>query len=232
VNDPAGVELIRNGTVIVARMPVEVEISQAPSLRGQLMQAVENRDLGLVIDMTATEYLDSSGVNMLFELGELLGARQLRMAIVMPQGGLVERVVVHRRSRLCHACSTTPSLGGPLKPLQPTSSGGSPATNRRAPQAAPLGSAARASRVDCSAPANVAQPATTSGPSAFASDASPASAASSRCGSAGTSRTGLRAWPPAGWRVRAPACLARGAPPCSPRRRRRRPPPPPRRPGG
>jgi anti-sigma B factor antagonist len=93
VNDPAGVELIRNGTVIVARMPVEVEISQAPSLRGQLMQAVENRDLGLVIDMTATEYLDSSGVNMLFELGELLEARQLRMAIVMPQGGLVERVV-------------------------------------------------------------------------------------------------------------------------------------------
>lgn len=93
MNDPAGVELIRNGTVIVARMPVEVEISQAPSLRGQLMQAVENRDLGLVLDMTATEYLDSSGVNMLFELGELLGARQLRMAIVMPQGGLVERVV-------------------------------------------------------------------------------------------------------------------------------------------
>jgi len=93
VNNPAGVELIRNGRVIVARMPVEVEISQAPLLRGQLMQAVENRDLGLVVDMTATEYLDSSGVNMLFELGEGLAARQLRMAVVMPQGGLVERVV-------------------------------------------------------------------------------------------------------------------------------------------
>ena len=93
MNNPAGVELIRNGRVIVARMPVEVEISQAPLLRGQLMQAVENRDLGLVVDMTATEYLDSSGVNMLFELGESLAARQLRMAVVMPQGGLVERVV-------------------------------------------------------------------------------------------------------------------------------------------
>jgi anti-sigma B factor antagonist len=93
VNNPAGVELIRNGRVIVARMPVEVEISQAPLLRGQLMQAVENRDLGLVVDMTATKYLDSSGVNMLFELGEGLAARQLRMAVVMPQGGLVERVV-------------------------------------------------------------------------------------------------------------------------------------------
>jgi anti-sigma B factor antagonist len=93
VNDPAGVELIRNGRVIVARMPVEVEISQTPSLRGELTQAVENRDLGLVVDMTATTYLDSSGVNMLFELGEGLAARQLRMAVVIPHGGLVERVV-------------------------------------------------------------------------------------------------------------------------------------------
>jgi anti-anti-sigma factor len=93
VNDSARVDLIRNGRVIVARMPVEVEITQTPLLRGQLVQAVENRDLGLVIDLTATEYLDSSGVNMLFELGEGLAARQLRMAVVMPEGGLVERVV-------------------------------------------------------------------------------------------------------------------------------------------
>jgi anti-anti-sigma factor len=93
VNDPAGLDFIRNGLVIVARMPVEVEITQTPSLRGQLVQAVENRDLGLVIDLTATKYLDSSGVNMLFELGEGLAARQLQMAVVIPQGGLVERVV-------------------------------------------------------------------------------------------------------------------------------------------
>ena len=93
MNDPGRADLIRNGRVMVARMPVEVEITQAPLLRGQLMQAVENRDLGLVIDLTATKYLDSSGVNMLFELGEVLAARQLQTAVVMPQGGLVERVV-------------------------------------------------------------------------------------------------------------------------------------------
>lgn len=93
MNDAGGVQLVRNGRIVVARMPVEVEISQAPLLRGQLIQAVDNRDLGLVIDMTATEYLDSSGVNLLFELGEGLAARQLGMAVVIPQGGLVERVV-------------------------------------------------------------------------------------------------------------------------------------------
>lgn len=93
MNDPGRIDLIRNGRVIVARMPVEVEITQAPLLRGQLVRAVENRDLGLVIDLSATEYLDSSGVNMLFELGESLTARQLQMSVVMPEGGLVERVV-------------------------------------------------------------------------------------------------------------------------------------------
>lgn len=93
MSDPGRVDLIRNERVMVARMPVEVEITQAPSLRGQLMRAVENRDLGLVIDLTATQYLDSSGVNMLFELGESLASRQLQIAVVMPRGGLVERVV-------------------------------------------------------------------------------------------------------------------------------------------
>jgi anti-anti-sigma factor len=93
VNDPARMDLVRNGRVVVAHMPVEVEITQAALLRGQLMQAVENRDLGLVMDLTATKYLDSSGVNMLFELGEGLAGRQLQMAVVIPQGGLVERVV-------------------------------------------------------------------------------------------------------------------------------------------
>ena len=93
MNDPTRVDLIRNGRVMVARMPVEVEITQTPVLRGQLMQAVENRDLGLVMDLTGTDYLDSSGVNMLFEIGESLAARQLRMAVVVPEGGLVERVV-------------------------------------------------------------------------------------------------------------------------------------------
>lgn len=93
MNGPDGLEVLRVGRVVVARMPVEVDITQAASVRGDLMQAVENRDLGLVVDLSATEYLDSSGINLLFELGGVLETRQLRMAVVLPHGGLVERVV-------------------------------------------------------------------------------------------------------------------------------------------
>lgn len=81
-----------------ARIPVvlldgELDTVRAPALRRELMEAADNRDAGLVIDLTQATYLDSAGVNVLFELAEGLGARQVEVAVVVPEGGLVERVV-------------------------------------------------------------------------------------------------------------------------------------------
>ena len=59
---------------------------------GRLLKAVQNRDVGLVMDLSDTRYVDSAGINLLFELAELLQARQLALAVVLPEGGLVERV--------------------------------------------------------------------------------------------------------------------------------------------
>jgi anti-anti-sigma factor len=66
-------------------------------LRKQLLSAVRNEDLGLVIDLSDARYIDSVGVSVLFELAERLSDRQLRFAVVMPDGGLVQRVltIVH-----------------------------------------------------------------------------------------------------------------------------------------
>ena len=71
----------------------EVDITRAVALREELMSAVDNRDQGLVVDLSAASYIDSAGVNVLFEVAEALQQRQLRMALVVPPGGLVERVV-------------------------------------------------------------------------------------------------------------------------------------------
>jgi anti-anti-sigma regulatory factor len=48
----------------------------------------------MVVDLSETRYLDSAGVNVLFELAEDLTERQLAFALVVPEGGLVERVVM------------------------------------------------------------------------------------------------------------------------------------------
>jgi anti-anti-sigma factor len=71
----------------------EVDIVQAHELRERLFGAVRNEDLGLVVDLTRATYLDSVGVSLLFELAEKLAERQLRLAVVLPTGGLVERVL-------------------------------------------------------------------------------------------------------------------------------------------
>jgi anti-anti-sigma factor len=71
----------------------ELDIVQAHALRNRLLAAVRNEDLGLVVDLTEATYLDSVGVSVLFELAERLSQRQLRLAVVLPEGGVVERVV-------------------------------------------------------------------------------------------------------------------------------------------
>ena len=89
----AGVELDRRDSVGIARLSGDVDISQASVIRRKLLGAVRNEDLGLVVDLSGARYIDSVGVSLLFELAERLSDRQLRFAVVMPQGGLVERVL-------------------------------------------------------------------------------------------------------------------------------------------
>jgi anti-anti-sigma factor len=89
----ANVELDHRDSVGIARVGGDVDITQANVLRDQLLGAVRNEDVGLVVDLTDARYLDSVGVSLLFELAERLAGRQIRFAVVVPQKGLVERVL-------------------------------------------------------------------------------------------------------------------------------------------
>ena len=93
----ANVELDHRDSIGIARLSGDVDIAHASILRKQLLSAVRNEDLGLVIDLSDARYIDSVGVSLLFELAERLADRQLRFAVVMPDGGLVQRVltIVH-----------------------------------------------------------------------------------------------------------------------------------------
>jgi anti-sigma B factor antagonist len=89
----ANVEIEHRDSIGIARLGGDVDITQAAVLREQLLGAVRNDDLGLVVDLTDARYVDSVGVSLLFELAERLGGRQLRFAVVLPEEGLVERVL-------------------------------------------------------------------------------------------------------------------------------------------
>jgi len=77
----------------VVRLSGDVDLARAPALREELMTAVNNRHEGLVVDLTGADYLDSAGVNVLFEVAEELQRHQLGMALVIPPDSIVEKVV-------------------------------------------------------------------------------------------------------------------------------------------
>ena len=96
--DPLQIE--QHGTVPVGRLSGEVDISHVPVVRDRLFSALDNHGNGLVIDLSDTSYIDSAVVNLLFELADRLGTHQLRLVVVVPEGGLVDRVaaIVNLRS--------------------------------------------------------------------------------------------------------------------------------------
>ena len=93
MNEQLGTHVEYHDSVGVVRLSGEVDIVQAQPLRETLFGAIRNEDLGLVVDLTEATFIDSVGVGLLFELGERLAERQLRLAVVVPEGGLVERVL-------------------------------------------------------------------------------------------------------------------------------------------
>ncbi len=76
----------------MAQLADEFEISTANGIRDELLDALSNRDHGIVIDLQEVSFMDSAGINVLFEVAERLGARQQRVAVVLPERAVVRRV--------------------------------------------------------------------------------------------------------------------------------------------
>jgi anti-anti-sigma factor len=79
--------------VRVVHLDGDIDLARAPELLEQLRRTVIGDDRGLVADLTDVRYLDSAGVNVLFEVAEDLAQRRQELALVVPEGGLLDRVV-------------------------------------------------------------------------------------------------------------------------------------------
>jgi anti-anti-sigma factor len=87
-------ELEQVGTVVVAHVSGEVDLSNATPLTERLVDAMPNSATALVLDLSGTHYLDSSGVRMLFELAQRLRNRGQALEIVVPDDSNVKRVLL------------------------------------------------------------------------------------------------------------------------------------------
>jgi anti-anti-sigma factor len=82
------------GHVVLAYLKGEVDLSNAQSVKTELLAAVPNTASALLVDLSDTRHLDSSGLQLLFELAHRLGNRGQELNVIVPDGSLVRRILV------------------------------------------------------------------------------------------------------------------------------------------
>jgi anti-anti-sigma factor len=83
----------RHGDLPVAVVDGEIDASNAADIADRLRALLTNRSLALVVDLTRTTYLDSAGINLLFELGTELSGRQQRLYLVVGSEQPIARAI-------------------------------------------------------------------------------------------------------------------------------------------
>jgi anti-anti-sigma factor len=81
------------GDVLVARLSGEIDLANAKPIGSAISGAVNNELAGVVVDLSDVTYLDSSGVHLIFDLAERLAARQQVLALAVPEGARIRRVL-------------------------------------------------------------------------------------------------------------------------------------------
>lgn len=87
------VEITRHGDVIVARLEGDIDLANTPTVAAAVLEGVPNDAVGLVVDLSDVRYIDSVGVRMLFTFIRSLHASRQGMAIAVPQGSPVRKLL-------------------------------------------------------------------------------------------------------------------------------------------
>jgi anti-anti-sigma factor len=90
----AEVQVVAHPVAPVVRIRGEVDLSNVESVQATIVEALSHAAPGIVLDLTETSYLDSSGIRLLFELAERLQARRQRLLLVVTEAALVRRMLV------------------------------------------------------------------------------------------------------------------------------------------
>ena len=96
----ARLEATERDGVLVACLEGEIDLSNARSIRSSLLSQMRNDLLGLVVDLTDVGYLDSVGIQVIYQLHKQLDGRRQEMRLVVPEGSTISKTL-----KLVGACS-------------------------------------------------------------------------------------------------------------------------------
>jgi anti-anti-sigma factor len=122
-----GIDVERRNGLSVAKPRGDIDVASAPQVRAELATCLTPDVDVLVLDLSATAYVDSAGLDMLFRLNERLRQRRARLLLVIPPGShlarLVEIVALDRAVAIHKSVETALEAGAAGTALRPGSGG-------------------------------------------------------------------------------------------------------------
>jgi len=94
VSTLAEIGIERHGGTVVGRLAGEVDMTNAARVREQLLDAVPNDALALVVHLGDCRYLDSAAIEVIFDLSRRLQRRRQELRLVVPDSSPLGRVLV------------------------------------------------------------------------------------------------------------------------------------------
>jgi anti-anti-sigma factor len=82
-----------DGGVELAHVAGEVDASNVEDLTNQLLQGVSNQSKAVVLDLTETSYIDSSGISLIFDAAARLRNRRQELRLVVTPRSFVGEVL-------------------------------------------------------------------------------------------------------------------------------------------
>jgi anti-anti-sigma factor len=80
----------RRDNVVVAHLAGEVDMSNAEEIGSAVLAATPNDALGVVVNLSDVQYLDSAGIYVVFGMRSRLRARGQVLRLVVPPGSPVD----------------------------------------------------------------------------------------------------------------------------------------------
>jgi anti-sigma B factor antagonist/stage II sporulation protein AA (anti-sigma F factor antagonist) len=93
MSDLASFAADRESDIVVGVLSGEIDLSNATALEHTINEAVPNDVRGLVLDLSALTYIDSSGIRLLLSLAGSLRWRGQDLVLAVPEGSQCRRVL-------------------------------------------------------------------------------------------------------------------------------------------
>src|SRR5579875_114766 len=75
--------------IVYARIAGDVDMSNVQQIRDALGRATPNQALGMVLDLTEVDYLDSTGIHLIHTLQAGLRSHGQKLALIIPEDSVI-----------------------------------------------------------------------------------------------------------------------------------------------